>query len=67
MKGKKHWWKEIDGDGNAVRICQIDKNVNRWRWYIYIDNKISRVSRWKEGIETEVLKTFRVKKDRIQR
>ena len=59
MKGKKHWWKEIDGDGNTVRICQIDENRKYdGLSYIYNNNEISRVSRWKEGIETEVLKTF---------
>ena len=59
MKGKKHFWKEIDGDGNTVRLCQIDNNGKYdGLSYMYINNEISRVSRWKEGIETEVLKTF---------
>ena len=59
MKGKKHFWKEIDGDGNTVRICQIDENGKYdGLSYIYINNEISRVSQWKEGKEMEVLKTF---------
>ena len=59
MKGKKHWWKEIDGDGNIVRLCQIDENGKYdGLSYIYINNEISRVSQWKKGKETEVIKTF---------
>ena len=59
MKGKKQFWKEIDGDGNTVRLCQIDENGKYdGLSYMYINNEISRVSRWKERIETGVLKTF---------
>ena len=63
MRGKKHFWKEIDGEGNTVRLCQIDENGKYdGLSYMYINNEISRVSQWEEGIETEVLKTFRGKR-----
>ena len=59
MKGWKNYWKEKDGDGNTVRICQINEN-GRYEGisYIYINDEISRVSRWEDGKEIEVIKTF---------
>ena len=59
MKKRKHIWKEIDANNQVIRICQIDKE-GRYDGvsYLYNDGKIHRISEWKNGKETRVLKLF---------
>ena len=59
MKKRKHYWKEIDANNQVIRICQIDKE-GRYDGvsYLYNDGKIHRISEWKNGKETKVLKLF---------
>ena len=53
------YWKELDKDGNLIRICQIDDSGNYdGMCYIYNCNKIRRVSKWENGKEVKVLKQF---------
>ena len=70
-KGKKHtdislnemdkgFRKEYDENGELIRICQKD-DFGNYEGYCYLFNsgKISRVSFWKKGKETELMKQFR--------
>ena len=56
----KGYWKEYDENGELIRICQKD-DLGNYDGYCYFFNsgKISRVSVWKEGKETELLKQFK--------
>ena len=56
----KGFRKEYNENGELIRICQKD-DFGNYDGYCYIFNsgKISRVSVWKEGKETKLLKQFR--------
>ena len=59
MDGNKLFWKEVDNDNNLVRICEInDDGQYDGISYFYQNGEIYRVSKWKNGKETEVLKMF---------
>ena len=56
----KGYWKEYDENGELIRICQKDDFGNNDGFcYLFNSGKISRVSKWKEGKETELLKQFK--------
>ena len=55
----KGYWKEYDENGKLIRVCQKDgfgdyDGIS----YLYNSGQISRVSLWKKGKETKVLKQF---------
>ena len=55
----KGYWKELDEKGRIIRISQKDEFGNSEGFcYSYEDEKISRVSVWKEGKEDTLLKQF---------
>lgn len=55
----KNYWKEIDENGNIIRICEKD-DLGDYNGisYLYQSEQITRVSKWKKGREVEVLKEF---------
>ena len=59
MNDKKPFWKEVDTDNRLVRICEINED-GRYDGvsYFYQNGDIYRISKWKDGKETEVLKMF---------
>ena len=59
MNDMKPFWKEVDNEDNLVRICEINDD-GRYDGvsYFYQNGDIYRISKWKDGKETEVLKMF---------
>ena len=59
MNDMKPFWKEVDTDNRLVRICEINDD-GRYDGvsYFYQNGDIYRISKWKDGKETEVLKMF---------
>ena len=60
MSEKKGYWKVLNDENKVVRICGRDENgkyegIN----YIFDNEKITRISVWKEGKELNLLKQFK--------
>lgn len=55
----KGYWEEYDENDKLIRICQIDNNgIYNGICYLYKDEKIRRISIWKDGKEVTLLKQF---------
>ena len=54
-----NYWDEKDEKGKMVSLFQTDDNgLNHGICYFYYNGKISKISRWEHGYETESLKKF---------
>ena len=55
----KKYWVETDTESGSRVFCQIDDLGKRFGiCYFYLHDTIQRVSRWKDGAEIEILKSF---------
>ena len=55
----KEYWVETDLESGSKVLCQIDDLGKRFGiGYFYLHDDIQRVSRWKDGAEIEVMKSF---------
>lgn len=60
-KNKKHrkFWNEVDDFGRILCICRKNyRGLNDGICYFYENEKIRSISRWKDGVEIEVLTKF---------
>ena len=54
-----NYWRETNVEKNEVMICQLDQLCKRiGTGYLYISNRISRISEWNHGNESNVIKEF---------
>ena len=55
----KNYWVETDLEQNSVVLCQIDEFGKRFGiGYFYNSGNIQHISRWDQGTEVELLKSF---------
>ena len=55
----KKYWVETDTESGSRVLCQTDDLGKRFGiCYFYLHDTIQRVSRWKDGAEIEILKSF---------
>ena len=63
LKEMKGYWKEMNDSNEVISICQKDDECrNDGICYFYVNGKIDKVSKWKNGEELNVLKRFEGKK-----
>ena len=59
MDGMKGYWKELDGNGNVISICQKnDKGMNEGLCYYFESGSLDRMSIWKNNEEISIVYRF---------
>ena len=59
MDGMKGYWKELDGNGNVISICQKNKNgMNKGLCYFFESGSLDRVSICKNNKEISIVYRF---------
>ena len=56
---KFNYWNEVDDFGEVISICKRDnEGLYTGTCYFFKNGRISRISKWKHGLETELLHKF---------
>ena len=59
MDGMEGYWKELDGNGNVISICQKNENgMNEGLCYYFESGLLDRVSIWENNEEISILYRF---------
>lgn len=56
---KRNYWNEVDDFGEVISICKRDiEGLYTGTCYFFQNGRISRISKWDHGLETELLHKF---------